>query len=121
MERTRRTTALPPSGATWARIRRHLEAAIDLPQPRLDDYLSELEQREPDIAQEVATLLSAHRMAEATPSFLGSPVARVVGPRPSGEMPMQVGAYRLVREIGRGGMAKVFLAERLEAERRRAS
>ena len=48
-----------------------------------------------------------------SPAYAALADAETSGPRWEGR---RVGAYRLVREIGRGGMSRVFLAERADGE-----
>ena len=72
-----------------------------------------------DLHHEVVSLLDAHRRAG---SFIEEPFA----PAPPGDDPddpeearssrdgAQVGSYRLLKEIGRGGMGVVYLAERAD-------
>ena len=64
-------------------------------------------------------LLRAYHQAD---SFLEAPAAAIAAPileaaaALSGPLPDRIGAFRVVREIGRGGMGRVFLGERAEGD-----
>ncbi|MGH7577878.1 MAG: tetratricopeptide repeat protein [Longimicrobiales bacterium] len=78
---------------------------------------------DPELRAAVHRLLSAHRLSEA---FLESPAAIVAAPllEPLAEhfesvglvVPVRVGHFNIVREIGHGGMGTVYLAERDDGE-----
>lgn len=73
--------------------------------------LAVLRDKEPELARAVENLLAA---ATAGERRLASPAwrpARENGPESEPAPPERVGAFRVVREIGRGGMGRVFLAE----------
>jgi len=75
------------------------------------------------LRRELGSLLDAERSAAkyfddladvvVSPAYAALADAATAGPRWEGR---RVGAYRLVREIGRGGMSRVFLAERADGE-----
>ena len=70
------------------------------------------------LRREVESLLAAHEEAQ---SFLAGtpfelPLAQVLGGASVEPAGRQLGAYRLVRELGRGGMGAVFLAERADEQ-----
>jgi len=88
-------------------------------------YLAELEEADPRAAEEIASLLAAdesgaglldrtpHRAASGTRETLEGgrlPPRREEFPRLD-TVPERVGPYRILRQIGRGGMGRVFLAE----------
>ena len=74
-------------------------------------FLAQLREREPTLADEVADLLAAgegtRRLIDESPwqAFDGEPLGSVDA------LPAAVGPYRILRQIGRGGMGLVFLAE----------
>ena len=77
----------------------------------------EYETRFPAIAAEVRELIDIHEFVDSSEELLGGDVSRnKKAPFPSaGET---IGGFRLVEELGRGGMARVFLAlERHLADR----
>ncbi|HET9767675.1 MAG TPA: serine/threonine-protein kinase, partial [Thermoanaerobaculia bacterium] len=84
-------------------------------------WLGALRREEPALALEVEELLAAAPAGERR--FATPPWERLSPGEPlegDGEpVPERVGTYRVVREIGRGGMGRVFLAEQEEAEFRR--
>ena len=89
--------------------------AAELPAEQRDAWLADLRVRDPALAAEVADLLAA---AERPQRLLDSPdgplaVASLAEAPADGDAstPERIGPYRIVREIGRGGMGRVFLAE----------
>ena len=86
------------------------EAALDRPAGERAAWLREACWDDPDLHDEVARLLAAHDRAAGVLELPGGAVAALLHAPP----PERVGPYRIVREIGRGGMGSVYLAERQE-------
>jgi serine/threonine-protein kinase len=89
----------------------YLDQALEMPVAQRDAWLHELESREPRIAADIRRLLAAQSTAGFA-SFLNEPVA----PTPAayaltGEL---IGSFRILQELGQGGMAVVYLAERAD-------
>ena len=91
----------------WQRVKQAYGEALDLAPQARETYLQHLAAAEPEVAAEVSSLLAASR----EDSFLGAPAesAALLGDSWAGR---RLGAYRVEREIGRGGMGSVYLAVR---------
>jgi serine/threonine protein kinase len=95
-----------------SRIRRIYEQALPLSGSARETFLRQECQGADEIRAEIERLLSAH---ENIPSWLEPPVwgsARTLAPDPPKLEGRRLGSYTLIREIGRGGMGSVYLAER---------
>src|SRR5687768_5177715 len=111
----------------WQRIEAIFQAAVDLPIPERKKFLTDQCGRDDDLRAQVERLLASDDSAD---DFIESPVwtdssflnttakkefsASLKGPDPEPEdayLGRIIGAYRLTREIGRGGMGAVYLAE----------
>lgn len=96
------------------------DAALDLAPADRASFLDAACAHDPDVRSDVEALLRAH---ETSATFFDAPAVAFAAPllhaadlMPAAlagtGLPTRVGPFRFVREIGRGGMGAVFLAER---------
>src|SRR5882724_10911671 len=96
-----------------SRIRRIYEQALPMSGAARETYLRHECQDEQDIRAEIERLLKAH---DNIPDWLERPVLGAERAFAAFDPPKLEGrslsGYTLIREVGRGGMGSVFLAER---------
>src|SRR5688572_8924948 len=99
----------------WLALSPYLDQVLDLPDEQRESWILELESSQPDIAASVRRLL-VFRNAEPLDSLVidHGDVPRL----PPGAAYLRegelLGSYRVLRELGHGGMAVVYLAERAD-------
>jgi serine/threonine protein kinase len=113
---------MPVDSDRWLKISQVFYAAMDVIPEERDRLLNQLCADDPSLLQEVASLISADGHARGT--FLKQPIPDVS----SAWMEhvkrqllegQELGPYRVLRKIGHGGMAEVYLAERCDNEYRK--
>jgi len=100
----------PEAAALWRRARDVFEACIELDPPARERLAGERCGDDTALRRAVADLLRSH---DALTGTLDDRFARGIGSALAEAQPGQrFGAFRIVGEIGRGGMGVVYLAER---------
>ncbi len=96
----------------WRRIDGLLEEALELTADERDRFLREACADEDGLRAEVEALLEAHdRSAPMFEAPASLPGGAIPSSAPSPGEARRVGPFRILREIGRGGMGVVYLAE----------
>ena len=103
----------------WDQVERVFLAVVDLPPTEQSALLKEMCEGDPELFSEVESLLQADTTSE---SVFASTFAKEVKKEaasfldPSRLEGSRIGPYRLIHEIGRGGMGSVYLAARADEQ-----
>jgi serine/threonine-protein kinase len=102
------------------RVEQVLDAALTREPTEWQAVLDEQCTGDPELRREVEALLerldTARQLLDSPPAAAAAALIGESVERGASYEGRRIGAYRLVREIGRGGMSRVFLAERTDGQ-----
>ena len=98
----------------WQQLEDLFHAALDRAPADREAFVAGACGGDAGLRQEVERLLRAHEQASSFVAQAAADVARVAADVPPDGR--QIGAYRIIRELGRGGMGTVYLGERADAQ-----
>src|ERR1044072_3005109 len=91
----------------WQLIDELFHSAIDLPAGKRREFLERACATDPTLGAEIEKLLAGYERAGnfiETPPALDDPTLALPEPQPEAFPGRRLGAYEVIREIGRGGM-----------------
>lgn len=102
----------------WSKVKELFSAALELEPDERVSLLNTVCEADENLRAEVLALLSAH---DASGDFIQHPAVVDVGFLPGDDTNhsaavagQQIGTYKIIRELGRGGMGAVYLASRAD-------
>jgi serine/threonine protein kinase len=95
----------------WQKVKTVLDAALDLDAGERERYVLATCQDDAALRLEVLSLIEA---ATEVAEFIDQPLCRLIDDAPEIEAGRRLGAYRVEREIDRGGMGVVYLGSRAD-------
>ena len=105
------------SDTTWQKLEEVLERILDLPENERDEYLATAVE-DAELRRRVRQVLAEEGLSDFLDpdELIERPIVRDLGQRFEDEsQPLKTaGPYQILEEIGRGGMARVYRAERVE-------
>jgi eukaryotic-like serine/threonine-protein kinase len=94
----------------WDQVKEILAAALEMPPEERNEFVRQSCGSDQTLFAEVESLLSHHDQADTL--LENSPTARWLSFEPSAFAGRKIGAWKILRELGEGGMAVVYLGER---------
>jgi serine/threonine protein kinase len=104
-----------PQGFVWSEAKRIFGEALERNAEHRSEYLARACGADSELYREVLSLLENHDGAN---SFFEQPLAAAIQP-PDPLIGKRVGLYKILRQIGLGGMGTVYLAERADDQFRK--
>ncbi len=104
----------PEGNDLRTRIDQAFDEALDLAPEEWEAFLASLRTTDPSVHAEVRALLEAHARTEGL--LEDEAMEAVASMAEDALKSIRIGPYRTLRELGRGGMALVYLAERADGQ-----
>jgi len=105
------------TAARWGEVKAVLAAVLEAPSMEREALLDKLCASDSAMRASVESLLAVETHADRVLNSQAAPGAALRAPAP---LPAQIGPYRVICEIGRGGMGVVYLGERADGEFRKS-
>jgi serine/threonine protein kinase/tetratricopeptide (TPR) repeat protein len=105
----------------WERVKALFQSALERAPTEREGFLAQASGGDRSLRAEVESLLASHQNAHHFVGILSQPLA-ANSPAPEIQDPLigrLIGSYRVVRQIGRGGMAIVYLGVRADDQYRK--
>lgn len=99
------------TNSSWPEIQRLFDEALSLPASERPSFV-EREASSPEVAKETLELLESHE----APGKMGPMEHASSAPDAPIELPSQIGPYKILRQLGAGGMGTVYLAQRSDEQ-----